>query len=151
MFKKWFVLLVAIVVTVPLAAGEKSARRQIAELSALIDQADEMVVYSEGFKREFVVYRSRNRKDFNELKAAISLKPHGGGGQCACTDGPEIALMKGNKEIATVWNHEGTAIGSSVWAGEWETPDPNRWLRWFDDRNMRFARQSYDLMRANKR
>jgi hypothetical protein len=107
-----------------------------------------MVAYSEGFKREFVVYRSTNRTDFDELKFAITLRPKGGPFVCACMDGPEIALLKNKKEIAAVWNHEGTAIGSSVWKGDWENSDPDRWLRWFDDRGMESARQLFNQARA---
>jgi hypothetical protein len=151
MLRKCLVLLVVMAIAVPVFAGEKSTQQQLSAISALIDQADEMVVYGEGFKREFVVYRSRNRKDFNELKAAITLKRAGGPFQCACMDGPEIALMKDGKEIATVWNHEGTAIGSSVWDGDWETADSNRWLRWFDAREMKFAREFYNQMQSQAR
>jgi hypothetical protein len=103
-----------------------------------------MVVYSEGFKREFVVYRSSKRKDFDELKSAITLKRDGGPFDCACMDGPEIALLKNKNEIAAAWNHEGTAIGSSIWSGDWENSDPERWLRWFDTRGMTSARELFN-------
>src|SRR5260370_34697302 len=63
-----------IALTPPLVTGEQSRGQLMSELFGLIDQADEMVVYSEGFKREFVVYRSSNWKDFEELKSAITLK-----------------------------------------------------------------------------
>jgi len=102
----------ALALAVPLVAGERSRQEQISDLRILIDQADEMVVYSEGFKREFVVYRSSKRKDFDELKSAITLKRDGGPFDCACMDGPEIALLKNKKEIAAVWNHEGTALAA---------------------------------------
>lgn len=68
----------------------------------------------------------------------------GGPFVCACVDGPEIALLRHAKEIAAVWNHEGTAIGSSVWRGDWENIDPDRWLRWFDARGMTSAREFFD-------
>jgi len=120
----------------------------MARLFALIDQ-DEMIVYSEGFRREFVVYRSPKRKDFEDLKRATTLKPKGGPFLCACVDGPEIALLKKKKEIAAVWNHEGTAIGSSVWKGDWYNADSDRWLRWFDARGMTGARElESDRIRA---
>lgn len=134
----------------PAVAADKSARQDMAALFVLIDRADEMVVYSEGFRRESVIYRSSNRKDFNELKAAITLRPRGGPFVCACVDGPEIALLKSGKEIATIWNHEGTAIGSSVWQGEWNNADPDRWLRWFDARGMTYARAFFKEMHAQE-
>lgn len=142
--------LLILVVSVPLAAQD-SAQKQISALFSLIDQADEMVVYSEGFKREFVMYRSSDRKDFEDLKSAITLKAKGGPFACACMDGPEIALLKGKEEIATVWNHEGTAIGSSVWKGDWENRNPDRWLRWFDTRGMSYARKFYEQMQSEQR
>jgi hypothetical protein len=114
MLRKVFVALALVTGTLPLFAGDKSRQQLTSELFALIDEADEMVVYSEGFKREFVVYRSSNRKDFKELRSAITLKHKGGPFLCACVEGPEIALLKNKKEIAAVWNHEGTAIGSSA-------------------------------------
>ncbi len=135
----------------PLIAGEKSRSQLMSELFVDIDQADEMVVYGEGFKREFVVYRSSNRKDFDELKSAITLKREGGPFVCACMDGPEIALLKNKKEIAAIWNHEGTAIGSSVWKGDWESSDPERWLRWFDARGMKSAREFFNEMQSEYR
>ncbi|MBZ5648937.1 MAG: hypothetical protein LAO18_00475 [Acidobacteriia bacterium] len=144
MFRKLFVALALVACALPVVAGEKSRLQLTSELFALIDQADEMVVYSEGFKREFVVYRSSSRKDFEQLKSAITLKRTGGPFQCACMDGPEIALLKNKKEIATVWNHEGTAIGSSVWNGDWYNGDADRWLRWFDARGMTGAREFFN-------
>jgi len=148
MLKRALVGLILVSSSLPLLAGEKSRQELIAELFGLIDQADEMVVYSEGFKREFVVFRSSKRNDFDELKSAITLKRGGGPIACACVDGPEIALLKNKKEIATVWNHEGTAIGSSVWEGDWENSDPDRWLRWFDARGMTYAREFFKQMQA---
>ena len=131
----------------PCSAQQTSKQAELSELFALIDRADEMVVYSEGFKREFVIFRSTHRKDFNELKTAISLKPRGGPSNCACIDGPEIALLSKNEEVAAVWNHEGTAIGSSVWQGEWENADPERWLHWFDSRGITSAREEFNEKR----
>jgi len=151
MFRKPLLAFALVVLTVPIVAGQKGRQEQISRLFALIDQADEMVVYSEGFKREFVVYRSSKRKDFEELKSAITLKRKGGPFVCACVDGPEIALSKNKKEIAAVWNHEGTAIGSSVWQGDWENSDPDRWLRWFDARGMKGAREFFNQMQSEYR
>ena len=151
MFRKLFVAFTLFAWTLPLVAGEKNTHQLISELSVLIDQADEMVVYSEGFKREFVVYGSSNRKDFEELKSAITLKRKGGPFVCACMDGPEIALLKNKKEIAAVWNHEGTAIGSSVWEGDWENSDPDLWLRWFDTRGLKTAREFFNQTQSEYR
>lgn len=151
MFRELLVALALLALTPPLVANAKSRQEQISDLFILIDQADEMVVYSEGFKREFVVYRSSKRKDFDELKSAITLKRKGGPFVCACMDGPEIALLKNKKEIAAVWNHEGTAIGSSVWKGDWENSDADRWLRWFDARGMKSAREFFNQMQSEYR
>jgi hypothetical protein len=107
-----------------------------------------MVIYGEGFRRESVVYRSSKRKDFDDLKAAITLKPNGGPFVCACLDGPEIALLRNKKEMASVWNHEGTAIGSSVWQGDWQNNNPDRWLAWFDARGMTYARNFFEETRS---
>jgi hypothetical protein len=147
-------VVIALIVTAfpfPLHARERTRQEQIASLFALIDRADEMVVYSEGFKREFVVYRSAKRADFESLKHAITLKRKGGPFLCACVDGPEIALLKNKKEIASVWNHEGTAIGSSVWKGDWGADDADRWLSWFDARGMTSARAFFKLVHAESR
>lgn len=147
-------LVIALIVTtfaLPLLARERTRQEQITSLFALIDQSDEMVVYGEGFKREFVVYQSAKRKDFEDLKRAITLKREGGPFLCACVDGPEIALLKNKKEIASVWNHEGTAIGSSVWKGDWGAADPDRWLSWFDARGMTSARAFFKLVHSESR
>jgi len=151
MVRRLVVAFALVALVPPLIAAQKTTSQQISELFVDIDQADEMVVYSEGFKREFVVYRSSNRKDFDELKSAITLKREGGPFVCACTDGPEIALLKNKKEIAAVWNHEGTAIGSSVWKGDWESSDSELWLRWFDARGMKSARKFFNEMRSEDR
>jgi len=148
MFRSRSIALLLLLLSLPASATEKSRRQQLAELFALIDQSDQIVVYSEGFKRESEIYRSRDRKDFDELKAAITLKPKGGPFACACVDGPEIALLKNNKEIASVWNHEGTAIGSSVWDGDWRNSNPDQWLHWFDARAMTSARQFFNQMQT---
>jgi hypothetical protein len=62
MFRKLFVASAIVAWTLPLMAVEKSRQERIADLFVLIDQADEMVVYSEGFKREFVVTGRRSEK-----------------------------------------------------------------------------------------
>jgi hypothetical protein len=145
-------LLVFSMCALPLPLGaQKSARDEVLTLFSLIDRADEMVVYSEGFKRESVVYRSSSRKDFEDLKSAITLKTEGRRFPCACVDGPEIALLRNKQEIATVWNHEATAIGSSVWEGEWENQNSDRWLRWFDARGMTYARQFFNQRQFEQR
>jgi hypothetical protein len=141
MLRRSLIILALVATPLSLLHGEKSRQALTSELFAAIDQADEMVVYSEGFKREFVVYRSSQRRDFEELKSAITLKRNGGPFICACMDGPEIALLKNKQEIAAIWNHEGTAIGSSIWGGDWETSNSDRWLQWFDKRGMGFARK----------
>ena len=150
MVRRLFLSSVLLAWAVPLIAAQKITPQVMTDLFAVIDQADEMVVYSEGFRRESVLYRSSNRKDFEALKSAISLKRGGGPFVCACVDGPEIALLKKNKEIAAVWNHEGTAIGSSVWGGDWDNTDPNRWLRWFDARGMKEPRSFFKQMHAER-
>lgn len=146
MLSRLVVVFIVTVLTAPAVAHEKTRNQLVSELFAAIDQADEMIVYSEGFKREFVLYRSSNRKDFEQLKSAITLNRNGGPFVCACLDGPEIALLKNKKEIGAIWNHEGTAIGSSVWQGDWETKDPDRWLKWFDARDMKYAREFFNRM-----
>jgi hypothetical protein len=151
MFRRLYVAICLVMFALPLIAGEKSRNEQLSVLFVLIDQADEMVVYTEGFKREFAIYHSSSRKDFEDLKSAITLKHKGGPFVCACMDGPEIALLKNKKEIASVWNHEGTAIGSSVWNGDWENSDANRWLRWFDVRGMTSAREFFNQRRSEDR
>ena len=148
MFRRLYVAFCLLMLAFSLAASEKGRHEQLSALFTLIDQADEMVIYSEGFKREFVLYHSSSRKDFEELKSAITLKRKGGPFICACMDGPEIALLKNKKEIASVWNHEGTAIGSSVWNGDWENSDANRWLRWFDKRGLTSARELFNETQA---
>ncbi len=150
MLRQLCVALALISSSTSLFAAEKSHQQFMSELFALIDQADEVVVYSEGFRREFVEYRSKEPKDFEELKSAITLKPDGGPFVCACMDGPEIALLKNGKEIAAVWNHEGKAIGSSVWEGDWENADPDRWLHWFDARGMQYARELFNQLQAQE-
>lgn len=148
MFRK---LLLMLLLGASAFATGKTSTEQISALAAQIDQADQMIVYSEGFRREFVIYRSANRRDFDDLKTAITLRDEGGPGMCACIDGPEIALLKDGNEIAAVWNHEGTAIGSSVWEGEWETNDSDRWLHWFDARGIKSPRQSYEERLAQQK
>jgi hypothetical protein len=143
--------LLLIALTGPLVTAETNRSQSISKLFVEIDRADEMVVYSEGFKREFVIYRSGDRKDFEDLKSAITLKRHGGPFVCACMDGPEIVLLREKKEIAAIWNHEGTAIGSSVWQGDWQNSDPDRWLRWFDKRGIRNAREFFGQEQAEQR
>ncbi len=146
MWRFLFALFALITLVIPLEARQKSKQQLSAQLSSMIDSADEMVVYGEGFKREFVVYRSSTRKDFDDLKHAITLKTRGGPFSCACVDGPEIALLKHGKEIGAIWNHEGTAIGSSVWQGDWQNSDSDRWLRWFDARGMKDARAFFNQL-----
>jgi hypothetical protein len=94
MLRRLVVAFALIALTPPLVAGEKSRGQLMSEVFGLIDQADEMVVFSEGFRRESVVYRSSNRKDFQELKSAITLKGKGGPFVCACVDGPEMCRLK---------------------------------------------------------
>src|SRR5262249_47774367 len=101
MLRRMLILFALVGLALPVIAGEKNSQQVTSDLFVPIDQADEMVVYSEGFRREFVVYRSKKRRDFDELKSSITLKRKGGPFVCACVDGPEIALLKNKKEIAS--------------------------------------------------
>jgi hypothetical protein len=125
--------------------GEKKTSGSVkpAQLTRLIQQADQLVVYAGDMQPDGILYSSSNRKDLDELNTAIEIEP-GGGMVCACIGQPGIRLMRQGKVIGYLLNQSGHAIRSSLWASDAVIKDQEKWLRWFDDRGIAGPRQEVE-------
>jgi hypothetical protein len=143
--RKRFFLILTIALTTSYLSAEKKPSRSVKpdELTKLIQQADKLVVYADEMQPGTVLYSSADRKDLDELNAAIEIDP-GGGVFCACIGKPGIRLLRQGKVIGYLTNQSGHAISTSLWAPDAVIRDREKWLHWFDARGIAGPRQEVE-------
>lgn len=119
-----------------------------------IDAADRMVVTNlpeDNPTKADILFQSTDRKDFEALKASISIKQGSFGmiTRCMCEGSPAIQLYQGNRKIETITNHHGRLLRCSLWQSDVVIADTEQWLKWFDNRNIGSARQEVEQLRKS--
>jgi len=116
-----------------------------AKIAKVIKQADKIVVFEDAFMDSKVIFNSTSVKDIAEFNDALSIvlppPPLKNGTVCACAPisaGPAVRLYSGGTELVLVTNINRHPIGKSRWgySAILIHIDPEKWLRWFDARNI---------------
>jgi hypothetical protein len=115
-----------------------------AQLSALIRQADRIVVFERPFAGSRAIFSSTNRKDIEALNEALQVAPDPDDHSCLCADILTVRLYRGDSELVSITNHHGRYVGASIWSQGAVVTDPDRWLAWFSSHGMPQARQEFD-------
>lgn len=115
-----------------------------AQLSALIRQADRIVVFERPFAGSRAIYTSTKHKDIQEFNDALQVAPDPDDHSCLCADILTVRLYHGDTELVSITNHHGRYVGCSIWSQGALVTDPARWLAWFSNHGMPQARQEFD-------
>ena len=119
-----------------------------AQLSALIRQADRIVVFERPFAGSHAIFTSTERKDIEEFDNALRVAPDPDDHSCLCADILTVRLYRGDTELVTLTNHHGRYVGGSIWSQGALVTDPDRWLAWFSSHGMPQAREEFDAEAA---
>ena len=131
---------------------QKDERPVVPEhLTALIGDADRVVVTESPLQDAKKLFESRERKDLDALsKALVVIKPdewfH-----CMCIGTPAIYLYKNDKLLAHISNHHGQSVRCSLWGSDAPISDTEKWLKWFDDRKIDGPRKEVEEMRESQK
>ena len=107
-----------------------------AKLTALIKQADKIVVSESPLKDAEVLFTSTDPKDIEEFNDALTVTIPKEWFYHKCIGTPAVRLYRGDAELALITNHHGRSIRCSLWTSDAMLKDPDKWLRWFDARKM---------------
>lgn len=129
---------------------EKKDERPVdpAKLAERIKQADKIVVSESPMKDAKVLFTSTAPKDIAEFNDALTVAPPKGWFHCMCIGTPAVRLYRGDTELALVTNHHGRSVRCSLWTSDAMLKDPEKWLLWFDARNLPEPRKEVDDMAA---
>jgi hypothetical protein len=95
-----------------------------------------------------VLFTSTAPKDFAEFNDALTVLPPKEWFHCMCIGTPAVRLYRGDTELALVSNHHGRSVRCSLWTSDAMLKDPEKWLQWFDARNMPELRKEVEEMAA---
>lgn len=107
-----------------------------AELFALIGKADQIVVSENSRKDGDILYSSTNSVDIEDFRHAVSVIQPTDYFHCMCYGSLLVRLYHGTNELVWVSNHHGRSIRCSLWSSDAMLADQEKWLKWFDSRNM---------------
>lgn len=134
------------------AADNKDERPiEPAKLASLIKQADKIIVFDSPMKDANVLFSSTTPKDVAEFNDALTVEPPKGWFHCMCIGTPAVRLYRGDTELALITNHHGRSVRCSLWTSDAMLKDPEKWLQWFDARNMPKPRKEVEDMAARAR
>lgn len=120
-------------------------------LDSLIDNADRMVIYANehviGFSDDKInaekLYESIDRKDFEELKKAIVVKPPEKGiiNRTFCIGSDTIYFYSSgsDKEKGAIANICGEYLRVSVWKDDQKILDKEKFASWFEKRGIKIS------------
>lgn len=115
-------------------------------LSSVIDSADRIVVYKTEMKDAPMLYESKAPEDIAEFDKAltISLPRDGEKTFCTCIAEPDIRLYRQGLQVGEIRMFSGTSIGVPSWDSDASIADPDRWMKWFDRRNISGPRNQFE-------
>jgi hypothetical protein len=95
-----------------------------------------------------VIYSSTDPKDLTELRSAMTIETPRGWFRCACMPSTGIRLFHQGQELAWIDVFEGVTVRTPLWSSDARIEDLERWLKWFDARNIAMPRQEAERERA---
>ena len=114
-----------------------------AELSKLIDRADRIVVKGGPTIGSPILFESHQRRDLDELKASLKVRPPEDPIRCNCSGSPAIYLFSGDRQVGLITNQHGEMIRLDLWETDAPLADPSPFLDWFGKRGMAGPREEY--------
>jgi hypothetical protein len=118
------------------------------KLREVLGEADRMVVSEGPRPNSPILFTSTEAKDIAEFNDALTVIPPDGLSHCMCDGTPAVRLYRGDTELALVTNHHGHAVRCSLWDSDAELVDCEKWLRWFDERNLPQPRKEVEAAKV---
>ena len=120
------------------------------ELYSIIDLADRLVVKVSPSRDAKTLFESRERQDLDDLRESLVIEKPKEEFHCMCIGTPAIYLYKADKQILELTNHHGMSVRCSLWGSDAPIIDTERWLTWFDERNISGPRIEVEEIRAQE-
>jgi len=137
------VVLLPLIAVMVVALRPDGIAAQPSDLAELIDSADKLVVLEQPGNESTVQFESSNRRDLDELKAAIRVNHPDEYMHCMCDGTPAIVLYAKGKAIGQITNHHAKLIRCSLWKSDAELMDAESFLKWFDARSIFGPRREF--------
>ncbi len=118
-------------------------------LTALIGDANRLVVTESSLQDAKKLFESRERKDLDALSKALVVTKPDEWFHCMCMGTPAIYIYKDEELLAQVSNHHGLSVRCSLWGSDARITDVESWLKWFDDRKIDGPRKEVEEMRKS--
>ncbi len=122
---------------------EKERTPQLDKLYELVRSADRIVVTYGSESEKKVLFDSSQKADLEAFLSALVLEIPEEWRSSICAD-PTVTLYKDGKKIGYIGDVSGREVKTSVWDGNAVIADQEKWLRWFDERNMPMVRKERD-------
>jgi hypothetical protein len=116
----------------------------ISQLTTDIKKANRIVVREEPMRDSKILFKSNSRKDIEDLIESININENHEKFHCMCLGSPAIYLYNGNKLINIISNHHGISIRTNNWNSDAKISDIEKWLHWFDSRNITSPREEFE-------
>lgn len=123
---------------------EAERRPKPERLSELVNSADRLAVFaSVAGDDEKMIFETTKADDLIAFRQALRLVIPEVWSMSICPT-PRVVLYRGGKEVAWIGNVYGEEVRTSVWGANANLEDPEKWLKWFDDRGMLEVRRERD-------
>jgi len=119
------------------------------DLRKILTNADKIVVKASP-RWSTILFESTGKKDLEDLWRSLTLEPPAEWFHCMCDGTPAIYVYERGCERVVLTNHHGKSIRCSLWDSDVRIINTEKWLSWFDERQISGPRQEVETMRARQ-
>ena len=120
------------------------------DLYNMLARAFKIVVRGSPLADAATLFRSTDRKDFDDLQRSLLLDPPTEPFHCMCIGSPALYLYGPGSELVELTNHHGLSVRCSLWTSDVRVNNTEKWVSWFDRRGMSGPRQEVEKMSAEE-
>jgi hypothetical protein len=117
------------------------------DLRKILANADKIIVKA-GPRWSRILFESTDKKDLESLWNSLTLECSAEWFHCMCVGDPAIHVYERGRERVVLTNHHGLSIRSSLWDSDVRILDTEKWLSWFDERQIAGPRQEVEATRT---
>jgi len=125
-------------------AIQAERKPNLERLIQIVNSADRIAVFaSVAGDDEKMIFETTKADDLIAFRQALRLVIPDGWSMSICPT-PRVVLYRDGKEVAWIGNVYGEEVRTSLWGANANLEDPEKWLKWFDDRGMPQVRRERD-------